>query len=174
MDTFLRNWLAWPAVEHFFTGHIWAWPLCETFHFVGVCLLIGGIGIFDLRILGVAKALPLSFMRRLLPWAVFGFILTVATGVPFVLGFRADLPIDSYDVVMADSWLQLKLLFMALAGINLSTFYVSGTSKVVDSMGVGDDAPLAAKVMAGASLFLWLGVVYFGRLIPEGLPTVFY
>ena len=29
--------------------------------------------------------------------------------------------------------------------------------------------PLLAKVIAGASLFLWLGVIYFGRLIPEGL-----
>jgi hypothetical protein len=24
-------------------------------------------------------------------------------------------------------------------------------------------------VIAGASLFLWLGVIYFGRLIPEAL-----
>ena len=30
-------------------------------------------------------------------------------------------------------------------------------------------APGMAKLIAGASLFLWLGVIYFGRLIPEGL-----
>lgn len=174
MDSFLRDWLAWPAVEHFFTGHVWAWPLCETFHFFGVCLLIGGVGMFDLRVLGFAKALPLAVMRRLLSWAVFGFTLTVVTGVLFVLGFRADLPIDSYDVLKADAWLQLKLLSMFLAGINLSAFYLSGTSRVVDGLGAGDDAPPAAKAMAGASLLLWLGVIYFGRLIPEGLPTIFY
>jgi hypothetical protein len=33
----------------------------------------------------------------------------------------------------------------------------------------GPDAPVLAKVIAAASLFFWLGVIYFGRLIPEGL-----
>ena len=174
MDSVLRNWLAWPVVEHFLKGHVWAWPLCETFHFLGICLLIGGVGMFDLRILGVAKALPIAAMRRLLPWGVFGFVLCVVTGILFVLGFRADLPIDSYDVIKADAWLQLKLLFILLAGMNLSAFYLTGMSRVVDGLAPGDDAPLMAKVMAGASLLLWLGVIYFGRLIPEGVPATFF
>jgi hypothetical protein len=29
----------------------------------------------------------------------------------------------------------------------------------------GGDAPLSAKVIAGASLVLWFGVIFFGRLI---------
>ena len=170
MDSFLRNWLGWPIIEHFHTGRVWAWPLCETFHFVGICILIGAVGMFDLRVLGLARGLPIAALRRFLPWGVFGFALCVVTGVLFVLGFRADLPIDSYDVIKADVWLQLKLLFILLAGMNLSAFYLTGMSRAVDSLGPGDDAPRLAKVIAGASLFLWLGVIYFGRLIPEGLP----
>ena len=174
MDSLLRNWLGWPVVERFHTGQVWSWPLCETFHFFGICLLIGGVGMFDLRILGLAKSLPIAALRRLLPWGVFGFVLCVVTGVLFVLGFRADLPIDSYDVIRADVWLQLKLLFILLAGMNLSAFYLTGISRVVDGLAPGDDAPLMAKVMAGASLFLWFGVIYFGRLIPEGVPATFF
>jgi hypothetical protein len=39
----------------------------------------------------------------------------------------------------------------------------------VDSLAGDDDAPLLAKVIAATSLLLWIGVVVFGRLIPEAL-----
>jgi hypothetical protein len=58
---------------------------------------------------------------------------------------------------------------MALAGVNLLAFYLTGMSRAVEHLQAGDDAPGFAKLIAGASLFLWLGVIYFGRLIPEGL-----
>ena len=169
MELFLRHWLAWPVVEHFISRYSWVWPLCETLHFFGIILLIGGVGMFDLRVLGMAKGLPMAAVRRLLPWGVFGFSLCVATGLVFVTGFRANLPMNPYDVIKNDVWLQFKLLFIALAGVNLLAFYRTGMSRVVDALRPGDDAPVLAKVIAGASLFLWLGVIYFGRLIPEGL-----
>ena len=170
MDSVLKSWLAWPAAEHFLSQYVWAWPLCETFHFFGICLLIGGVGMFDLRIIGMAKGLPVAALRRFLPYGVLGFILCAVTGALFVLGFRANLPLSSYEVIKADIWLQLKLLFILLAGVNLGAFYLTGMSRVVDALGPGEDAPLLAKVIAGTSLFLWFGVIYFGRLIPEGLP----
>ena len=64
---------------------------------------------------------------------------------------------------------ELKLLFIAFAGLNLLLFYVTGMDRAVDDLGPGDDAPIPAKLIAAASLFFWLGVIYFGRLIPEGL-----
>ena len=68
-----------------------------------------------------------------------------------------------------DIYLQLKFLFILLAGINLSAFYLTGAARAVDTLGPQDDAPFRAKVIAGTSLFLWLGVIVFGRLIPLGL-----
>ena len=168
MDSFLRYWLSSPAVENLMKTP-WGWPLFETLHFAGIALLIGGVGMFDLRILGMAKGLPLAALRRLLPWGVFGFILCVVTGAGFVLGMRSNIERNAYDVLTTDVWLQLKLLFILLAGMNLIAFYLTGMSRAVDRLGPQDDAPMLAKVIAGASLFLWLGVIYFGRLIPEGL-----
>jgi hypothetical protein len=148
----------------------WAWPLCEIFHFIGLCLLIGIVGMFDLRVLGIAKGLPLSVLRRLLPWGVFGFILCLVTGALFVGGMGANLiGENAYDVIVRDPYLQLKLLFIALAGLNLLAFYLTGAAGTVETLGPGDDAPVLAKVIAGTSLFLWIGVIVFGRLIPEGL-----
>jgi hypothetical protein len=169
MEAFLRTWLEWPSVAHFIERYTWAWPLGETFHFFGIILLIGGVGMFDLRLLGLAKQLPVSAVKRLLPWGISGFILCVATGFMFVTGVRANIPASPYDVIRNNPWLQLKFLFITLAGLNLLAFYLTGMDRAVDRLGPGDDAPALAKAIAFASLFLWLGVIYFGRLIPEGL-----
>jgi len=63
-------------------------------------------------------------------------------------------------------YLQLKLLFIFLAGVNLAAFYLTGAARAVDHLGPDDDAPIRAKLIAGTSLFLWLAVIVFGRLIP--------
>lgn len=168
MESFVNYWLTWPSIIGFMSTP-WGWPLCETAHFVGLCLLIGTVGLFDLRLLGMAKGLPGTAVHRLLPWGVFGFILAVVSGLGFALGLNANIPNRIYDVLTTDTWLQLKLLFMAIAGVNLGAFYMTGVSRMVNDLGPGEDAPLAAKAIAGTSLVSWLAVIYFGRLIPWGL-----
>jgi len=171
LESFLRYWLHWPSMDYFMGHFPWAWPMCETFHFIGLSLLVGIVGMFDLRVLGMAKGVPIEPLRRLLPWGVFGFVLCVITGGMFVTGIGGNLyGQHPYDILMFDYFLQLKLLFLFLAGINVLLFYLTGTSRTVDRLGSGDDAPPLAKVIAGTSLFLWLGVVYWGRLLPWQLP----
>lgn len=168
MELFLRYWLRWPSVEDFLRAYAWAWPLMEVIHFIGLSLLVGIVAMFDLRLLGMAKGLPVSALRRLLPWGVFGFVLCLASGLVFVTGISANISIHPYVVLVNDVWLQWKLVFLFLAGLNLLAFYVTGTSRAVETVGPGQDAPMLAKVIAGTSLFLWVGVMYFGRLIPWG------
>lgn len=168
MESLLRYWLAWPVVEEFLRRNAWGWPLTEVTHFIGLALLVGIVAMFDLRLLGVAKRVPIAPLRALLPWAVFGFVLCVVSGLVFVTGIRANVSIHPYVVLVNDVWLQLKLVFMGLAGLNLLAFYLTGMSQAVDRLGPEQDAPPLAKAIAGASLFLWVGVMYFGRLIPWG------
>ncbi len=168
MEAFLRYWMLWPSVERFLKAYAWAWPLMEVLHFVGLCLLIGIVGMFDLRLLGFAKGIPVPTLRKLLPWGVFGFVLCAVSGLAFVTGIGANISIHPYVVLVNDVWLQWKLVFIVLAGLNLLAFHMTGASDAVEAVGAGQDAPRLAKVIAGASLFLWLGVMYFGRLIPWG------
>ena len=169
MESAIAYWMRWPSVEVFLTNNTWAWPLCEILHFVGLILLFGAVGSFDLRLLGIAKGLPLSLMNRLVPWGVFGFVLCVVTGTVFVTGIVANVGTHPYVVLKTNVWLQLKLLFILLAGLNLLAFHLTGMARVVETLKPGDDAPPLARFIGGTSLALWLGVVYFGRLIPWAL-----
>ena len=139
-------------------GIPWIWPLCETLHFMGLALLIGVVGVLDLRMLGMAKELPLRPLQRLLPWSILGFAINLITGFLF---FAGDPTQYIHNVAFG-----MKLLFIGLAGVNVMLFYVTGLSRRVDRVGAGEDAPLAAKLAAAASLLLWIGVMYWGRMLP--------
>ena len=172
MESFLRYMLTSPSLTDWMQGPAgnWIWSLCETFHFVGLCLLVGIVGMFDLRMLGVAKGLPLVTLKRLIPWGVLGFGLCLATGLVFVEGVGANLFGDNaYDVIARNEYLQLKLMFIFLGGVYCLALHVSVSARAVDALGTEDVAPQLAKVIAGISLFLWVGVIIFGRLIPRGL-----
>jgi hypothetical protein len=62
-------------VERLVADYLWVWGLCQTVHFFGMALLIGTVGMLDLRLLGMGKGLPIASLKRLIPWGVFGFVL---------------------------------------------------------------------------------------------------
>jgi hypothetical protein len=137
------------------------WPVCETLHFIGMALLFGTIGLLDLRMLGVGKGLPIAPLEALVPWGVFGFVLNFVTGFIFVAGNPVGGPIEYLNNLA----FEIKMVLVALAGINVGAFYLTGIARNARRIGPGDDAPLSAKIIAATSLLLWTAVVYFGRMI---------
>ena len=97
------------AVHEFVATQAWVWPICEIIHFVGMSLLIGAVGLLDLRMLGVAKGLPAEAVERLVPWGVAGFALNVITGYIFVAGAPAG-PVEH----LTNTAFQLKSAFIFL------------------------------------------------------------
>src|SRR5689334_25192815 len=63
----------------------WGWPICESLHFIVLSVLIGIIGMFDMRLLGIAKRIPISALHRLIPWGIGGYILNIITGSMFLV-----------------------------------------------------------------------------------------
>ena len=55
------------AMAKFVNAHGAVWPIAETVHFVGMALLFGAIAVLDLRMLGVAKIVPIEAAHRLVP-----------------------------------------------------------------------------------------------------------
>jgi hypothetical protein len=134
----------------------WAWPIAESVHFIGLCLLVGAIGSFDLRLLGVARRVPIAAMHRLIPWGLAGFALNVTSGLLFVL--------TEPDQYIFNPSFHLKLLFLAIAGVNAGLFYLTSFQRVFGAA-PALDAPRRAKAIALVSLCAWMTVIVCGRLI---------
>jgi hypothetical protein len=133
----------------------WVWPAAESVHFIGLSLLIGTVGIFDLRLLGVAPRIPLSALHRLIPWGLVGFALNVITGLLFLM--------TEPDQYILNPAFHLKLLFILLAGLNALTFYLTVGTRALAP--VAGRVPRAAMIIGAVSLSLWIGVIIAGRLI---------
>jgi uncharacterized membrane protein len=139
------------------TANKYWWAFMMDLHFIGLVMIIGAVGALDLRMLGFAKQLPIASVHRLVPWALAGFGINVATGVLAFIGMPAYY---TYDLAF---W--IKIFAILLLGLNAAAFYLTNTFTVVEHMGPGEDAPPPAKIIAASSLILWLGVITLGRYI---------
>lgn len=143
----------------------WGWPIAEIVHFTGICLLIGTVGLFDLRMMGLARGIPLGALHRLVPFGVLGFVLSAASGFLFVVSTP-----DQY--LYNPAW-QVKMALLALAGANMALFYLT-VARRVKALGPDDDPPLAARAFAAVSLASWLGVIMAGRVITAFRPPSWF
>ena len=137
----------------------WVLPVCESLHFIGMAMLVGIVGVFDLRLLGMAKRLPVAPLQRLMPFALLGFVLSLGSGLVFITANPRQ-----YLAPLSLSFVA-KMFFILLACLNVLFFYATGLKRAVDGVDAGQDAPLGAKVSAVVSLFLWAGVMYWGRVL---------
>jgi hypothetical protein len=142
----------------------WCTAVLMDLHFIGLALLIATVGILDLRILGFAKAIPLSALHRFVPWALLGLGINVATGLMTYMGSPALYNFDE------PFWLKMGMLM--LLGINTGIFYLTGIFSDVEHLGAGEDAPMSAKLIAVSSLILWAAVIVFGRYIQVGQDSL--
>jgi len=156
----IANFLTVRSMQTYVNAHDWVWPVCEMTHYVGMSLIIGVIGILDLRIMGLFKSIPIAALRPLIPWAVVGFIGNLLTGIIFVTGTNsgATFYVDNLSF-------QLKMLFVLLALANLLVFRFSGLERAVYATPAGASAPVAARAISAFSLVAWVLIIFFGRML---------
>ena len=151
-----------PAVRSFMQT-AWGWPAVESVHFLGLTLLFGSIVVWDLRLLGMARSVPIAAFHRLVPLAVLGFAINILSGSLFVMA-------EANQYVYNPAF-QIKLLLLALAGLNVLVFYVTLFRRAA-SMAPGAAPPAGARLSGALSIALWTGVIICGRLITFYRPTV--
>jgi len=135
----------------------WWWTFMMIMHFLGLIMIVGTVGLLDLRIMGFLKQLPVAPVHRFLPWAMAGL------GVNIVTGLLAFTGLPENYIYSGVFW--LKMLSLLLLGLNAAAFYLTDIFAGVESLGAGEDAPISAKLIAASSLFLWFAVITFGRYI---------
>ena len=148
-------WLKTAALRSFVNDTDWVWPACEAIHFIGLALAFGVVLLLNLRMLGMMKAVAFADLHRALPWGMLGFAVNLVTGMLFFIG------VPEQDTNNAP--FQWKIVCLVLLGANLIYFTSLDDPWRVEA---GRDAPRSVKVMAASTIVLWLGVVYFGRMLP--------
>ena len=118
-------------------------------------LLLGIVLVVNLRMLGIGRNLSFAALHRLLPWGILGFSINSITGMLFFIATP-----EQYTQNVAFHW---KMVLLLLAGVNVLYFTVFDEPWALQA---GDDAPLASKVIAASAIFLWVGVIYCGRMLP--------
>ena len=152
----LIDWLTSTALAELVFTYGWIWPISESLHFMGLVLLVGSVGLFDLRVLGLGKGLPPAAIHRLVPFGLLGFVVSVLTGTVFI----AATP----DQYFYNSAFHFKVVFLLLMGANAAYFYAA-PFRAVRGLGPHGDAPRRAKISAVLSLTLLAAVMCCGRLL---------
>ena len=107
-------------------------------------------------ILGAAGAGQVRISDEVLPWTWVSFLVAVVTGVLLFMGQATN--------YLNNNEFRVKMVLMALAGVNLAIFHFFTWSRV-KTWNDGVQTPVGAKVAALLSLSLWAGVVIAGRWI---------
>jgi hypothetical protein len=148
-------WLDAAGVGPWARGSAMVYPIANMLHLLGLVMLAGGIGVVDLRVIGLWRNLPMAELSRALtPIAVAGLILMVASGT---ILFAAD------GAALARSPIfERKLIIIALALANAAAFRWRWSASMARWAA---RPPGAARLMAGTSLLLWLAAGASGRWI---------
>jgi len=146
------RWIEHGAVSQYLRESAVAFPLIVVLHTLGMGFLAGGGAVIDLRLLGLAKQVPIAALRRFLP------VLWTALGVNVTSGL---LLLTAYPTkALTNPVFYLKMSLLAGAVWTLAAI----RSEALAPSAPDAASPLARR-LAGLSLFLWLAAITAGRLL---------
>ena len=131
-----------------------AYPTILTLHTVGLSIVVGTCVVMDLRLLGIARGMPLSAFQRapLLIWSAFA--------VNAITGVLLFLPAAEQKAFQTIFYVKLACIAVALIA------YVRIRAIVFrDAAALAAPIPREARALAALSLIFWAGATVAGRLM---------
>jgi hypothetical protein len=132
---------------------VWAYPTVLTLHTLGLAVLVGANWIVDLRVLGVAKSIPLRVLERAFPVMWVGFWVNAVSGAML---FAAEATSKGTTILFLS-----KLVLVAVGVVLILMLKRNLYGRGPERASVGG----AAKLLAAASLALWVGAIAAGRFM---------
>jgi hypothetical protein len=158
IDPFLA-WVESTTLSQWIVGSpsMFAFPGILVLHAIGMGFAVGVSAALDLRILGVAPRIPLTEMRRFLPFLWAGFWLNAVSGVLLLIGYPTK--------ALTNPVFYLKLTLIAVAmtllvRISRSVFNTEAVPATPDRA-----LPPRLRTLAISSLVCWASAITAGRLL---------
>ncbi len=132
---------------------VWAFPMVLTVHTFGMMLLVGCAWVVDLRLLGVARTIPIGPLRPLfrIMWAAFW--INLATGI---LLFIADPERKATSLLFGFKMLLIIVNLPLLPRLERAMYREGPEPLIVAS---------TTRQLAATSALLWAGTIFAGRLL---------
>jgi hypothetical protein len=136
------------------SGSLFAYPSFLFLHTIGLGMVVGISAMLDLRLLGVARRLPIAPLARFIPIMWIGFWINAVSGTVLLM-------IDA-TTKMTNPVFGIKMGLIAIA----VTDTVLINRRIVRKPAV-DEASVSteAKALAAISLSCWVGAIAAGRLM---------
>ncbi len=149
----LFEWFEATALGTAVRQSLWAFPVIEAVHLLGLCLLGGSVLIVDLRLLGVGlrRAAIAEIAARARPWLMGGIAIMLLTGVPLFLSEAIKCYYNT------SFWVKMSTLPFALG----FTFGVKGRMASDRTL----ETSARSRVLGVLSIVLWFTVAAAGRWI---------
>jgi hypothetical protein len=137
---------------------LYALPLIQWVHIIGVSIICGSVILMSLRMMGLLRfSPPLADMaRRLLPWTWGAIAVNVITGIIMVI----DRPARALDAAS----FPYKILFLIVATI-LSVYFAVTLRRDPEYWEKSARHRAMARAMGALSVLLWVGIIIAGRWI---------
>ncbi len=143
------NWCVATSLGRSVASSTWSFPILETFHIMGLTLVLGAVFVLNLTVLGVGVRAPGDILaKQMLPWGLAGLLISVGTGVPMFMSAATSYSINGPFAV------KMILLIGAIA-VQVAIHLVPGSYR----------GSRTGRLAACVSLLCWFGVAYAGRAI---------
>jgi hypothetical protein len=150
-------WLETSGIAVAMRQWLWLYPAVEIVHILGFVVLVGAAFMFDLRLLGLSRGLPVSAMaEHLLRWSRLALVVVAPTGALMFMAHATEMA--------ANPAFRVKLVLIAAAFLNAGLFH-RWPFRAVGDWDTEILAPWPARLAGGLSLLLWTGVIACGRLL---------
>jgi hypothetical protein len=153
----LLHWLETSALADYIRQAPLFFPVVEIVHITGFTVLVGSAFLFDLRLLGVSRHIPVTTLaQHLLPWSRRSLLLVIPSGILLFI---------SQAKTLGASTVFLTKLILILAAFANAAIFHRYTFRSVAQWDHSARTPAAVKAAGILSLLLWASVITCGRLI---------
>jgi hypothetical protein len=134
-----------------------AFPGILALHAIGMGFAAGLSAMFDLRVLGAARSVPLAEFERYLPVLWLGFWVNAVSGVLLLIGYPTK--------ALTNPVFYLKLLLIGVAMTLVARTRRELAAVPADQPGFMPGPSSRLRRMAIVSLVCWTGAITAGRLL---------
>jgi hypothetical protein len=133
---------------------LWAFPFVLILHTVGLAFLVGANVAIDIRALGGMPGVPMISLWRYYRWMWAGFWVNAFSGVLLLIAYPTK--------ALTNPLFFVKLSFIA-AGLLVAK--IIRRELMSGSVGANATAPPQLRLLAAASLLIWVVSITTGRLL---------